>query len=71
MFFDFSLFRMRILDFSFSLFIGELETNNFSGALFMLYFDFNKNNRDFTWDFLFLHSLFKHLMLKIWNKHHD
>lgn len=60
MFLDFSLFRIHILYSSFSIFIGELEVNNFSGALLMLYFD--KDDKDFAWDFLFLHSLWKYMV---------
>lgn len=69
MFLDFSLFRIRISDSSFSIFIGELERMNFSGALFMFYFD--KDDKDFDWDFLFLHSLWKHIMMKIMDTHND
>ena len=62
MFLDFSLFRIHILDSSFSIFIGELEVNTFSGALLMLYFDWSKDNRDFDWDVLYLHSLWKYMV---------
>ena len=71
MFLDFSLFRIHLLYSWFSIFIGELELDNFSGALLMLYFDWSKDNRDFDWDFLFIHSLWKHIVFKIREEHND
>lgn len=60
MFLDFALFRVHIMDSSIGISIGEIMCTNTYGALFFLYFDCNKETRDFDWDFLFLHSLWRH-----------
>lgn len=69
--FDFSLFRIGILYSCFTTFIGCLSINNYTGSLFYLYISIDKGNRDFDWDFLFLHSLFKRIMWKIQEDHND
>jgi len=71
MHFDFSLFRIGFWRSSFIIFIGSLAINNYNGSLLYFYISMDKWNRDFDWDFLFLHTLFKRIMLKIRKDHNE